>query len=602
MRMWLGLSLLGAAASSMAQTVQLPSVPVGASLSARVTLSSLGAPSLAGIPIALTIPGNCGSFQGQSTREVTTDASASFDFIFTPGSTPGVCTIEGRNGNFVGRASTTIYRPSEATISTDIPMRRGWPSTFLASVTVKARGLPLYGVPVTIDQPVGTPGASATVTLPFGALTNPNGAFLFDVHLAGTPGVIDFAVHAFGATQKFRVAQLPPDTAPPVQARSMLVIESFAALRGETRLSIANGSPNCWIDRAYRNPVGSSALPPGMADFPQDLVYFELAGCAFNGPTTLRLEYPTALPADGVVHISVPYAVAPSGWVAIPGSVSGNSVTFTVTDNAPGDSVTDTNAIKANIGVSKPGVHVDIPKPDVHDMWWVGPQENGWGVSMARNSDGTVFGAIYAYDDSGRPTWWVLPNLTFDSQRQALWSGVYSTYGTPFYDYETQFTISNIDGAGRFTPTDASHVTFDYAINGVTGRKALQRQVFGSADSTSTLNVNGMWWGGAAQSGWGISIVQQLATLFSVWYTYDELNRPTWFVMPGGRWTNATTYEGRIYKTRGTPWLGRAYDPSQLQVTDVGPYRFTFTGGNALFAYTIEGKSGSLALTRQSAF
>jgi hypothetical protein len=157
-------------------------------------------------------------------------------------------------------------------------------------------------------------------------------------------------------------------------------------------------------------------------------------------------------------------------------------------------------------------------------------------------------------------------------------------------------------GPMKLTVQGADSATIDYTIAGVTGRKSVQRQVFGPVAQSPLSNLSGMWWGGLAQSGWGVSIVQQNATLFAVWYTYDELNHPTWFVMPGGTWTGADTYEGRMYRTHGSPWLGHAYDASQLQVTDVGPYRIKFSGTNAALEYSVEGRTGTLALTRQAPF
>ena len=60
------------------------------------------------------------------------------------------------------------------------------------------------------------------------------------------------------------------------------------------------------------------------------------------------------------------------------------------------------------------------------------------------------------------------------------------------------------------------------------------------------------------------------------------------FVMPGGAWP-APVYEGRIYKTRGSPWLGRASTPLS-SVTDVGPYRSVNVRGE--LAYTVAGAPG----------
>jgi lipoprotein-anchoring transpeptidase ErfK/SrfK len=108
-----------------------------------------------------------------------------------------------------------------------------------------------------------------------------------------------------------------------------------------------------------------------------------------------------------------------------------------------------------------------------------------------------------------------------------------------------------------------------------------------------------MWWGGMAQDGWGVALLQQYRALFAVWFTYDASGAPTWLVMPSGDWTDAQTYAGRIYRTHGSPWPGASYDASKLQTTDVGSFRLRFAGDGATFNYVVDGQGGSLPLARQ---
>jgi hypothetical protein len=42
------------------------------------------------------------------------------------------------------------------------------------------------------------------------------------------------------------------------------------------------------------------------------------------------------------------------------------------------------------------------------------------------------------------------------------------------------------------------------------------------------------------------------------------------------------------------------FDSSAVRVIDVGTYRIKFTGDNATFDYVIDGRSGSMPLTRQA--
>jgi hypothetical protein len=144
-------------------------------------------------------------------------------------------------------------------------------------------------------------------------------------------------------------------------------------------------------------------------------------------------------------------------------------------------------------------------------------------------------------------------------------------------------------------------MTLDYTIDGVSGRKHITRQLFAPQDPTPLAgDYADMWWGGSSQNGWGIAWLQQYRTLFGVWFTYDANGAPTWFVMPSGVWSDASTYEGRLYRTTGSPLLGAAYDPSAFRSSDAGPFRLRFTAdGRAALDVTLDGHSSSLALSRQ---
>jgi hypothetical protein len=110
--------------------------------------------------------------------------------------------------------------------------------------------------------------------------------------------------------------------------------------------------------------------------------------------------------------------------------------------------------------------------------------------------------------------------------------------------------------------------------------------------------VTDLWWGGTAQNGWGLAVLQQYSTLFTLWYTYDSTGAPIWYVMSGGDWITGDTYNGRIYRTVGPAWLGVPYDVSRHHTIDVGSYSLHFTGDTASFNYTVDGRTGTLPLTR----
>jgi hypothetical protein len=233
------------------------------------------------------------------------------------------------------------------------------------------------------------------------------------------------------------------------------------------------------------------------------------------------------------------------------------------------------------------------------DMWWAGHEENGWGLSVVQHRD-VLFSVIYAYDGAGKPVWYVMPGGKWNDAKTVFSGPLYVPHGSAYSAYDpSKFVVGEPVGSASLAFGDPDNVLLDYAIDGVAGRKVISRQPFGPSDVSGGLTVGDMWWGGPQQNGWGMAVLQQYRTLFSVWFTYDATGAPTWLVMPSGYWSDAGTYEGRVYRTAGSTWLGRAYDPAALRLADVGTFRMRFAGDNATFEYSIEGKSGAMSLTRQ---
>jgi len=242
---------------------------------------------------------------------------------------------------------------------------------------------------------------------------------------------------------------------------------------------------------------------------------------------------------------------------------------------------------------------VKIAAEPWQDLWWAGFGENGWGMSVVQHGD-VLFSVIYAYDSSGKPTWYVMPGGSWNASHKVFSGPLYRPHGTPFSSYDaSSLVVNGAVGEASLDFSDASNVALSYTIDGVSGRKAIQRQDFGPPDDASTIQAGDMWWGGPSQNGWGIAVLQQYRSLFAVWFTYDAAGEPTWYVMPSGSWSDSRTWQGRLYSTTSSAWLGRAYDSSLLHSTDVGPFRLRFSGDTATFDYTVEGSAGTLALQRQ---
>ena len=240
---------------------------------------------------------------------------------------------------------------------------------------------------------------------------------------------------------------------------------------------------------------------------------------------------------------------------------------------------------------------VAVPGPQNYsDMWWAGATENGWGMSIQQHGQ-IQLNAIYVYDNAGKPIWYVLPG--------GMWNADFTTYSGPIYqpasaplnNYSaSQFKVGAAVGNISINFTSSSTATLQYVINGISGQKAMQRQLFGRG--TSPLQVGDMWWGGAAQDGWGVSITQQQGILFAAWYTYGADGKATWYVMTDGVW-NGNSYSGAFFSTVSSPWLGAAYSPAALQVVPAGTMTLNFSdANNATMTYAFN--SGPFAGTTQT--
>jgi hypothetical protein len=102
-----------------------------------------------------------------------------------------------------------------------------------------------------------------------------------------------------------------------------------------------------------------------------------------------------------------------------------------------------------------------------------------------------------------------------------------------------------------------------------------------SEPGVADVSVQGMWWGGPSQNGWGLSLVQHAGIFFGVLFAYDAAGQPIWYVIPSGRWRDriiGRAIDGTLYTTRGSPYF--AYDPSRLVVSDprhnYNPYNLDF--------------------------
>jgi hypothetical protein len=70
--------------------------------------------------------------------------------------------------------------------------------------------------------------------------------------------------------------------------------------------------------------------------------------------------------------------------------------------------------------------------------------------------------------------------------------------------------------------------------------------------------------------------------------------------MPGGAWISPNVYSGALYRTRGSAWAGRSYDPARLAVERAGTMTIAFDNANSAYVtYVLDGVEQTRSITRQ---
>jgi hypothetical protein len=240
------------------------------------------------------------------------------------------------------------------------------------------------------------------------------------------------------------------------------------------------------------------------------------------------------------------------------------------------------NAVFAVVAIAYP--QFDARATDLQGLWWAGPSESGWGLTIAKNGE-RMFVAGYVYDQFGKPTWVVMPNGQWDPNTLVFYGDLYIPSSNPYYSYagvglDMRAPVGK--GSLSFLSGDEGH--FDYTLGDYAGGKTIGRFNF-APRGTDKPPYSGIWWGGPQQDGWGLAVEQQGEAVFAAWYTYGADFQPVWFYMPAGQKTASGKYAGTLYRTTGGPWPGEHYNGAGTRAISVGTMELQFAA---------DGKSGTM--------
>ena len=246
-----------------------------------------------------------------------------------------------------------------------------------------------------------------------------------------------------------------------------------------------------------------------------------------------------------------------------------------------------------------PGAVVNSPGA-LSGLWW-NSGESGWGIHFTQRRN-VVFAAWYTYDASGNPKWYVASDCAMPAQNatSGTCSGtLYEVNGPTFFGTAFNPSLVNVVAAGSLSVNfaDANNASMSYTVGGQSRTVAITRQPISSGAAPPAVDYTDLWWN-PNESGWGLAIAQQYNVMFLAWYVYDNLGRPMWYVASDCA-VSGSGCTGALYRTTG-PALGPSFDPSRVSVFAVGSVTLSFTDpNNGTLTYTVDGVSGSKAITRQ---
>ncbi len=118
-----------------------------------------------------------------------------------------------------------------------------------------------------------------------------------------------------------------------------------------------------------------------------------------------------------------------------------------------------------------------------------------------------------------------------------------------------------------------------------------------AAAAPAAPRVQGMWWGGPSESGWGLIVVQHEERIFLALAVYDTIAHTTWFVVPSASWNeDHTAFSGSAYWPRASDFP--AYDAGSFQPgAPVGEISVKLDpSGEATMSYKLDVYSGTKSI------
>jgi YVTN family beta-propeller protein len=407
-------------------------------------------------------------------------------------------------------------------------------------------------------------------------------------------------VAVFDAASNRVVATIPVGRGPRGVAVNLQGTRAYVGNSGDSTLSVIDTAANRVIAT-----LGGIAAPEGIAVNRAGTRVYVTNGAAF--PSTAAVTVIDA--GSNTVIASIPVGVTPTGLALSPDGkrlyvANANSRSISVIDTAALRVVTTipTQFGPHAVAVDPSGTRVYATLPryeertegsvvviDVATQMVVGSLTAGFGpFGISLNPTGTrAYVSNLGNENFPGNTVSVIDTATL-SVVATVRVGQ-SPNGVSADALGNRVYVANTD-SGTLSVIDAAN-------NAVVATVALGPSPTSISQFPFPDNYQGLWWN-AAESGWGVHLVQQGNILFATWFTYDTDGTGMWLVMSNGVNTGPSTYSGTLHRTTGPSFDSVPWKPADVTSTPVGTATFTFTGADrGTFTYTVNGITQSKAIT-----
>jgi hypothetical protein len=196
------------------------------------------------------------------------------------------------------------------------------------------------------------------------------------------------------------------------------------------------------------------------------------------------------------------------------------------------------------------------PMGDVAGLWTAASGASNLHISRR----GRLLTALWTqYDESGKPTWLMVPNCLIEGQRCR--GDLYRTWTPSGGVTDTSALVppmvfSSSIGSAELDLSNLQQASMRYDIYGEAATATFRRS-YPAAPAAQPVpddqTTDGVWWMSLDQ-GPGVTVTRVANALYLQWFSFDNTGKPTWYASPacqlvGGTSASARNCSGDLYRS-----------------------------------------------------